>query len=205
MSSPEADTSAGAREWLSERLRHLLPGTPVTETDQSLEIHLDPGRRPRICLLCCWHEPWAEAHHGVSSPVSLSALYTLEVLDLAARHPRPRVSARFIARDTMQSRIRAFALGREMLDTAGSARLVVVAAGCAPGGGFASADAAPPPFPGVPLPALDRSGLDDDVIDELDACHAVGVTACVLDPILDRGGFLEPGTLWAALQTPATV
>ncbi|MEU8787256.1 hypothetical protein [Streptomyces sp. NPDC048637] len=200
LSSPDATDHAHA--WFADQLRYLSSGARVSESEGTFTAHLNPDQRARVCLLCCWHEPWAERVHGVHSAVSLSALYVMEVLKAAARHHSPEVSALFVAQDTLSSRAEAFSAGRCMLDSGRATRLVVVAAGCAPAGGLATAGGTSVHglLDAAQLPPLSRSGLDDDVVDELSECHAQGIAACVLDPVLAPGRLLEPQDLWSALE-----
>ncbi|MFD7923868.1 hypothetical protein ACFV3R_32280 [Streptomyces sp. NPDC059740] len=201
MPSSSARPPAEALAWVADQLRHISPAARVSQAAGAFDVRFPPSRPARVHLVCCWHEPRTEKRLGIAGPVSLSALYTLELLDLAAREPSPQVTARFIPSDSAASRAEAIAAGRRLLDAPGPRLLVVVAAGGAAGGGLFPAGAlSAHEVVDLALPAMDGAHLGQAAVRELAAGAREGITACVLDPVQGPGELLAPQELWAALR-----
>ncbi|MFB0619493.1 hypothetical protein [Streptomyces sp. AGS-58] len=208
MSSPDTGPEAAAARafgWFQDQARHLGAGTEVRLDPlgaRTLEVRVHPGRPAEVGLLARWQEPGTAGPLGVTSDVSVSALYLLEVLDQAATNPGPGVMGYAIAHDTPVTSVQPPAARPQGLGGSSRPRLVVIAAGSVPGGGVVgTTDPAFPPSPLLSLPRADATALAPDVARLLASCSEQGVAACALDPVSVRGHLSPtPAELFAAMR-----
>lgn len=195
MSLPNPFTCDHNSKWIVEALAALRPHVSWAEHQigdgRALLIELSASRAGHSIVVACTSEPWVEEVTGIATPVSLSALYALDVSLFLAENPSKVSAVLLIDRDNEDTRRGALSLAGRWTDSLDDGRIIVIAAGLTPRGTIIGSARAMTLVSGAThnFPGIDPTGeLDSDVQDAVESGrHPV----LIVDPwSADRGCWL---------------
>ena len=192
MSHPRSFACDSASKWLVDAFSALQPELSWQEHEiadaRVLLIEPRGDNGARTVVMACSTEPWMEPITGITTAVSISALYVLDVATNAAGRASNIDAILLMDRDSEGSRVGVFDIARRRAELCNGGRMIVVAAGLARNGGiFGSPESLKVVeglFPEIPR-FTDHPDLDSDVKAAL-RCTAIPIL--IVDPWTAENG-----------------
>jgi|GEM_PF-5613222 hypothetical protein len=186
MSHPRSFACDSASRWLVDAFSALQPKLTWQEREiadaRVLLIEPRGDNGARTVVMACSTEPWMEPITGITTAVSISALYVLEVATSVADRASSIDAIILMDRDSEGSRAGVLDIARRRAKLCNGGRMIVVAAGLTRHGGIfgnlENLKAVEGFFPEIPR-FTDHPGLDPDVKAALQ-CTAIPIL--VVDP-----------------------